>query len=179
MILRRFLKRHLPEPHKIHGHKHLRFLGDRLHDPNLWHLTRNSAAGGASVGLFLAFVPVPGQMLLAALAAIALRVNLPIAVLGVWLTNPLTTGPIFVFAYELGAWLMNEPATVLHFELSIDWLAATVGNIWRPLLLGHLALGVFSAVVSNVAIRLLWRLHLIRRWRNRRRRQTRVPVRLP
>jgi len=55
-----------------------------------------------AVGLFCAFVPLPIQMLLAAAAAIIFRVNLPISVGLVWITNPVTIPPMFYFCYKVG-----------------------------------------------------------------------------
>lgn len=43
---------------------------------------------GLAVGAFYAFVPFPWQMLLAAITALWLRFNLPVAVAMVWITNP-------------------------------------------------------------------------------------------
>ena len=92
---RKFLRRFLPAAHQIRREGTLKVFGALLHNPNLWHLNRNSVAGAVSVGLFIAFVPAPGQMVLAAAAAIAVGRNLPIAVLMVWVSNPLTMPPLF------------------------------------------------------------------------------------
>ena len=160
---KRIIKRYLPDPHKVRNHKHLQLFGQLLHDPNLWHLNRRSVAGAFSVGLFFAFVPVPFQMVLSALGAIILRVNLPLAVGLVWLTNPVTMPPIFYFAYKLGTWILG---TALHkgitFEVSMQWLMGELTMIWQPFLLGCFVLGILSAALGNMTIRLMWRIHVIR-----------------
>jgi uncharacterized protein (DUF2062 family) len=48
-------------------------------------------------------------MLLAALAAVLLRCNLPLSVALVWLTNPLTVPAIFFIAYQVGALIIDVP----------------------------------------------------------------------
>jgi uncharacterized protein (DUF2062 family) len=63
---RRTIRRLLPKPHAIRDHKSLRLVRERLHDPNLWHLNRHSVSVAAFVGIFVAFIPVPMQMLIAA-----------------------------------------------------------------------------------------------------------------
>lgn len=163
VVPKRFIKRYLPDHHKIREHKHLRFFGQLLHDPNLWHLNRRSVPGAFSVGLFCAFVPVPFQMILGAAGAIIWRVNLPISVGLVWLTNPITMPPVFYFAYKLGTWILGAS---LHkdvtFELSVDWIMGELTVIWQPFLLGCFLLGATSAFLGNMTVRLLWRLHVVR-----------------
>ena len=82
---RRTIRRLLPKPHAIRDHKSLRLVSARLHDPNLWHLNRHSVSVAAFVGVFVAFIPVPMQMLIAAAGAIWLRCNITLAVALVWL----------------------------------------------------------------------------------------------
>lgn len=168
---RRTLKRLLPEARYFRKEKSLRHLGDLLHNPDLWHLNRNKVAAAVSVGLFMAFVPLPFQMLLAAAAAILIGCNLPVAVLVVWVSNPITMPPLFFAAYKVGARLLGEVARPVQFEMSINWLLTTLGTIWQPFLLGCLVLGVISAILGNIAARVLWRLHIIRRWRERKARR--------
>ncbi|MFW6343056.1 MAG: DUF2062 domain-containing protein, partial [Halothiobacillaceae bacterium] len=80
----------------------MRVFGSRLQDGNLWHLNRRSVSGGVAVGLFSAFVPIPFQMVLAAGLAILLRVNLPLSVVLVWITNPITIVPLLWVANRIG-----------------------------------------------------------------------------
>ena len=168
--MRSFFKRHLPEPHKIRDHQHLRYFGTLLHDPNIWHLTRRSASGGVATGLFCAFIPLPIHMIVAAALSILLRVNLPLAVLFTWITNPLTFAPVFIFAYKLGATILDRPAKHINFEMSFHWFTDKLVIIWEPLLLGCFILATISATLGYVAIRLLWRLGSVRKWEERRKR---------
>jgi uncharacterized protein len=166
--MRSFFKRHLPERHKVQEHKYLRYFGSLLHDPNLWHLTRHSSAGGVATGLFCAFIPLPIHMIVAAALSIILRVNLPLAVLFTWITNPLTFAPIFIFAYELGSKILNRPARQLNIDFSFHWLTEKLVILWEPLLLGCLILATLSALTGYSAVRLLWRLSLVRKWEERK-----------
>jgi hypothetical protein len=168
---RKLIKRYLPDKSHYQAHPRLSRLGLRLHDPDLWHVNRRSASGAVALGLFLAWVPVPLQMVLAALGAMALRVNLPIAVAMVWITNPITIPPLFWLAYALGAWLLGHPAPQVEATPSLAWFAEAFHQIWQPLLLGCLVLGVASAGLGYLATRLLWRLHVVRAWEARRRRR--------
>ena len=168
MGLRSFLKRFAPKRQQIEKHRHLQVLGYILHEPNIFHLTRRSAAGGVAVGLFLAFIPLPGQMLLAVLLSLLFRVNMPLAIACVWLSNPVTIAPLFFLAHKTGGWLLNAPVKQVQFEPSMGWLAETLAEIWQPLLLGSLTLGTLAALAGYTLIRLLWRLSIVRQWEERK-----------
>ncbi len=173
---KKLIKRYMPDHKEIREHRWLQCFGRLLHDPNIWHLNRRSVPGAFSVGLFCAFLPIPFQMLLAAPAAILFRVNLPIAVGLVWITNPITVPPIFYFSYKIGAWVLQIPTREnVSFEFSIEWLTTELGSIWEPLLLGSILLSTASAILGNIAIRLLWRLHIVQYLKQRRvRRKKRI-----
>ncbi len=166
---KQLIKRITPNRETIRNHRHLQLFGDLLHDPNLWHINRRSSAGAFAVGLFMAFVPVPIQMLLAAGAAILFRVNLPLSITLVWITNPLTIPPMFFSAYLVGAWLIGAPTDMSHFEFTLEWLRdGGLNGIWAPFLLGCLVCGLTSGFLGYCAIRGLWRLHAVRQWERRR-----------
>lgn len=173
MGLKNFFKRVLPRDHEIRDHKHLQILGKILHDPNIFHITRRSSAGGVAIGLFVAFLPLPGHMLVAAILAIYFRVNLPLAVVLVWLTNPLTIAPYLFLAYKTGTFLLHIPAEHVNFELSFSWAGQTLQRIWQPLLLGCLTYSTLTAVLGYVAVRWIWRLATIRKWEERKRSKVR------
>lgn len=166
---KKLIKRFMPNHETIKNQKALKVFGSVLYNPNLWSLNRRSAAGAFAVGLFMAFVPLPTQMAMAAGLAILLRVNLPLSVALVWVTNPLTMPVIYYLTYKLGAWLMNVPPQPFHFELSWEFLFEQMGTIGPPFLLGCLVCGVFFAVVGYFGVHGLWRYSVARSWKNRRR----------
>lgn len=172
---RKLLKRWLPDPQRVHETPALRFLGQLRYEPNLFQLNRQSVSLAFMVGLFVCFLPIPGQMPVAATAALLVRCNLPLAVSLVWLTNPLTMPFMFFAAYKTGAWMLGRPPTHFSFELTWQWLFSGFLTIWKPLLLGCLTFGVGSGLAGYLLVRGLWRWHVAERWKQRRerRRQTR------
>lgn len=169
---RRFIKRFIPSDETLKNHKSLGMFGKLILDPGLWHLNRRSVSGATVVGLFCAFIPVPFQMVLAAAGALMFRVNLPVSVALVWLTNPLTMPPIFYFAYLVGAWILNTPPSDIEFNLSMEWLKSELSVIWEPFLLGCLICGIVSAALGYVATRLIWRYIVVKSWAKRQQRRT-------
>jgi hypothetical protein len=167
-MAKQFFKKWLPHPTTIKSNKNLQFLGDLLHDPNLWHLNKRSVSGGMAVGLFMAFVPIPMQMLLAALLAVVFRVNLALSISLVWITNPITMPPIFYFAYKLGAFLLRITPKHLNASFTLEWLLDVLDQIWQPFLFGCFVLSCISAVTGYFLVRILWRLQIRRLWNERR-----------
>ena len=166
---KQFIKRITPNREVIRKQKHLRIFGELLHDANLWHINRRSSAGAFAIGLFVAFIPVPFQMVLAAGAAILFRVNLPLSVSLVWITNPLTIPPVFFFAYKVGTWFLGVPPCSESFNFTLEWFRnGGLESIWTPMLFGSLVCGTTSAILGYAVIRGLWRLHAIRQWQRRR-----------
>lgn len=162
------LRRHLPKADEIRANPALRPLGLLLHRREIWQLNRRTAAGAAFIGLFCAFLPIPLQMLPAAALVVVFRCNLPIAIVLVWISNPLTIAPMFYFTYRLGAWLLDMRVEVETIDLSLGWIWANLTRIGYPLIFGSLLCGWVAGVSGFVVVRVVWRLHVIRRWRARR-----------
>ncbi len=160
---RKFFQRFLPHPQSIKDNKALQIFGDWLHEPNLWHLNRRSVAGAFAVGLFFAWMPVPFQMVLSAGAAIWIGTNLPLSIVLVWITNPVTIPPMFYFAYIVGTWIIGEPATDFSFELTFDWLLNELSASWKPFLVGCFTLATSSSLLGYLAINGIWRYTVLSR----------------
>lgn len=165
-------KKYMPNPEMLRNHKNLQFLGNRLYDPNLWHLNRYSVARAFAIGLFFAWVPTPTQMALAAIGAFYFRGNLPIAVGLVWITNPITMPPFFYFAYRVGLFVLNMPPAA---EFSLN--AVLSGGLWIPFLTGCFIVGVISSTLGYFGIQIFWRYHTYKRWLHRKKQRRHNPFR--
>lgn len=176
---RRLLQRYMPHPDVLKRNRSLRFMSGLTGNATLWVLTRRSVGNAFMVGLFCALLPIPFQMVVAAMGAWLLRCNLPLSVGLVWLTNPLTMPIIFYANYRLGAWLMNTPARQVPDQLSVHWIAAKMADILPPLMLGSLVAAVSVGLLGNLIIRLIWRWHVARNWKRRARRRRQAARQAP
>ena len=167
--MKKWLKRIMPPSREIKEHRQLTSVfGTLLHDPNIWHLNRRSASGAFAVGLFVMYLPPVGQMFIAAAAAIWLRVNLPISVALVWLSNPLTIPPMFYFAYRLGCWLTGTEAHGFDVRFWIDWHNWL--TVMSPLMIGSLICATVCSAAGYFGIQAVWRWNLRRQIERRRER---------
>ncbi len=177
--MRKFFRKFLPPHEAVKDHRWIKPFGGWLHHPNLWHLHRRSVAGGVAIGLFCGLIPGPLQMISAALLAVALRVNLPVAVFTTLYTNPFTIVPLYVLAYELGAWVSGVRSGAEMAQLSFpemhwhswpgelwDWLAM----LGKPFMIGLPLLAIILAIAGYFAVRITWRAVVIWKWRARRQR---------
>lgn len=167
-MAKNLIKKWFPAYESVRGHRALEVLGPRLRAPDLWHLNRRSVAGAFAVGLFVAFLPIPMQMLLAAAIAIWIRVNLPISVLLVWVSNPVTMPPLTYTAYTIGRWILDEPKRSFGVQLTMDWFTGELLTIWKPLVIGSLVLAVAAAATGYLTIRILWWFSVVERVKLRR-----------
>lgn len=171
-MARNFLKRFTPDPETIRKHPSLRLFQRWLHDPNLWHMNRYSVSMAVFIGFLIAFIPLPIHIIAAAIVAIWWRANLTIAVSAIWISNPITIPAQFFMAYKIGARLLNTPARHFTFELSPQWVHSELNSLWQPLLLGCLVCGLVTAILGWGAVRIIWRMQVIARWRARQHRRT-------
>jgi uncharacterized protein (DUF2062 family) len=164
---KKLFKRFMPDRDLIKKQKALKIFGSLLYNPNLWCLNRRSAAGAFAIGLFIAFIPLPSQMIMSAGLAVLCGVNLPISIALVWITNPITMPVISYFAYKLGAWILHIPPQHFHFELSWHFLMEKLGTIALPLFVGSGVFSIIAAFIGYFGIHGLWRYSVVRSWQKR------------
>jgi len=143
-----------------------------LHDPELWGIRRRNVVPAFALGLFVCYMPFPGHMAIAGLLALAIRVNIPVAVASVWVSNPATMLPMFYAAYELGRTILGREPQPFDFELTFDWLFERFALVWQPLLLGSVLLGTLLSLAGYLVLEFAWRATIfdyISRRRQRRR----------
>jgi uncharacterized protein (DUF2062 family) len=174
---RKIFRKYLPSHESVRNNRHIARFGGFLQHPNLWHLNRHSVAGGVAVGMFSGLVPGPFQMLTAALLAVPLRVNLPVALATTLYTNPFTIGPLYVLAYLIGRLIMGGEGRVLSPPPELQWsqLGASLDAFLRwilsmgtPLAVGLVALALGLAALGYACVQIGWRAYVIRAWRKRR-----------
>ena len=106
-------------------------------------------------------------MLVAALIAISLRANVAVAVVLVWISNPLTMPIMFYGAFLLGTTITGDSISAMPNELTLNWLGAEIQHLWQPFLLGCLICGIIFGGIGFITAKVFWRAHVIRAWRKR------------
>lgn len=139
--------------------------------------TPHEVSRGIALGICIGLTPTFGvQMPLAILFAWLLRESKLAAVLGVWVTNPLTAPVIYTLEYETGRIMLHMPRAALPNRLTMETFNQLGWEVLVPLLLGSLvwaAIGWGCAYYICLKLTPLARKIRVARWpRNRKDRST-------
>lgn len=118
-------------------------------------INRRSVSKGIFIGLFVAFIPMPAQMVAIVLLQLLLRFNLPLALAMVWITNPATMPFIYYVEYKTGALLLgwhHLPPVEMH----LAWFEQHFEEIVLPLYTGALFFSTLFAFAGYYAVQRLW-----------------------
>lgn len=154
-----------------------------LSHPNLWAINRRSVAGGVAAGLFCGLIPGPFQIIGSLVWVLLAKVNLPVAILVTFYTNPLTIVPLYLFAVAYGQLLLGGlpgEAVIQHApEFDITQVSAYLHGLldWMMSLGPALAVGlpatmVTFSIVGYVFVRVAWNVAIRMAVLNRRRKNS-------
>ena len=147
--------RALPRRRHLRGGRLHRMVGEGLFHSELWTFTRRTVAEGLAVGLFIGCTPTMGvQIILCGVAAFFLRVNVPVALLGSLVSNPLTAPILYPLEYKLGVWLVGIPDAE-----ELEGFSGALRSFMRyarPLWAGSLAMAAACSVVGWALVTAVW-----------------------
>ena len=121
----------------------------------LLSVNRKMVSRAMLVGLFIAMIPMPLQMLAVILIAPFFRFNVPLAISLVWITNPLTMPFIYYIEYITGNFLLMQEG-IGTIELSLDWFENNIGDIFIPLYVGTFFYSVIFSIGGYYLVDKLW-----------------------
>jgi uncharacterized protein (DUF2062 family) len=156
------LRRYAPSAESLRRSRWLQWLGPRAREPQAWRFDRRRVARGVAIGACTAVLIPFGQIPLAAITALLLRASPLAAAMTTFVSNPLTFGPIYFAAYQLGAMLLQLIGlrAVAPAVPPGEWL----GNGWniflvhgQPLLLGALLLAAGAGAAGYFLTQVIWR----------------------
>lgn len=179
--MKRWLKKWLPSNETIQKDKSLHWLAAYKY-PYIWAFNRKAVAKGVAAGLLVAFIPVPLQILFAAIVAFLVRGNLPVAIISTLISNPFTFVPLSFLIYKVGVFITgsNGASELPSFhKLEFHWESITL--IWQETIvwfkslgksyfIGLLVVSVTSSVLGYFMIDAIWRIYIWYHLRARRNR---------
>ncbi len=169
----RLLHKNTPSRDEVLASPWLKPFGQRVAHSELWRFTRRSVPRAVFAGLFIGiFLMVPGlQIVGAALLAMPLRANIPIAAAMTFLSNPLTT-PFFLLAAidvggRIGLHTVLASFMALRGESVRQWMQWLFSDAAPALVSGLFIIGLGVALVGYIVSLVVWRWWVGRKWRRR------------
>jgi uncharacterized protein len=174
--MRRWLKRWTPNRLVLEKHWCLKHLAVPFSDRGCWTFNRSSVTRAFALGLFIAFIPptplLPVHIVVCALLGVYFRLNLPVLVATVFVSNPFTWLPQVAGSIWVGAKLMGLDLMPFLHAISHQTFWTDVRELWAPLLLGALVLGLVAATAGYILAQCVWRARVIYQLRRRRARSS-------
>jgi uncharacterized protein (DUF2062 family) len=169
--MQRWLKRITPDRHTLEKLWCLRPFKARVLDRGCWTFHRHSVTRAFALGLFIAFIPpipLPVHLVTCVILGMLFRLNLPVLFATVFISNPFTWLPQVAASIWVGAKLMGMDLMPVLHEHHYRHLWEHAKQLWAPLLLGALVLGLIAAGMGYVLAQFAWRLRVMRHLRRRR-----------
>jgi uncharacterized protein (DUF2062 family) len=179
--MKRWLKSVTPDRNTLENHWCLKHFTTVTLDRRCWTFNRSSVSRSFALGLFIAFIPptpLPVHLVACALLGVSLRLNLPVLIATVFVSNPFTWLPQVAGSLWVGAKLLGLDLMPFLHAISHRTVWADMGVLWPPLLLGALVLGLIAAGCGYVLAQAVWRAHVIYQLRRRRARSSNRSVAL-
>ncbi|WEK42879.1 MAG: DUF2062 domain-containing protein [Candidatus Sphingomonas colombiensis] len=165
-------QRNLPTRESMENSRLLRPVAHRVLAPHLWRFTRRSVPRGVALGMVTGILFPVAQIPFSALLALPLRANIPAAALTTFVTNPITTPPLWVAAYWIGKWALHIdkalPGDPVRDAVESGWMQWLLSDAAPATATGLLIVTATFAIGGYVLSALGWRLWIARKWNNRR-----------
>ena len=169
----RMMHRHAPSREEVLKSPWLKPFGSRIRHSELWRFTRRSVPRAVFAGLFIGiFLMVPGlQIVGAALLAIPMRANIPVAAGMTFLSNPLTTPFLLGAAMEVGSRIGFHTDLTAFYALRgksvAQWLSWLLSDAAPAVVSGLFLIGLGLALIGYIVSLVGWRWWVARKWRQR------------
>lgn len=123
--------------------------------PEYLSTNRRMVSRAVLIGLFIAFIPMPMQMLAVVAVMPFVRFNVPIGLAMCWLSNPFTMPPMYYMEYMTGAYILGSE--IAPVEMTLEWFTENIDNIFVPLYFGTLFYSVFGSLLGYWAVNHFWK----------------------
>ncbi len=146
----------------------LRPIAHRILLPELWRFHRRSVPRGVALGIIVGVMIPVAQTVVAALLALPIRANVPVAALTTFITNPLTTPPIWYAGWLIGSWMLKvDPVNDRVESEALDWLQWLLSDAAPATALGLVVISAVGAAIGYLLASFGWRWWIGRKWKRR------------
>ena len=123
--------------------------------PEFLSTNRKMVSRAVFIGLFIAFIPMPMQMLLVIAMIPFFKFNVPIALAMCWLSNPFTMPGMYYVEYITGAFLTGSDPLVV--EVSVEWFSNNINDIFVDLYVGTFFYATIGSLIGWWLVNHFWK----------------------
>ena len=135
---------------------------NKYHIPReYFSVNRKSVTRAILIGLFVAMIPMPMQMVAVMFFIPFIRFNVPIGVAMVWISNPFTMPPLYYIEYITGNFLLMREG-ISDIQMSVEWFQHNLDDIFIPLYVGAFFYSFLIAGLGYYIINWCW-IHSVKR----------------
>ncbi|WP_245638361.1 DUF2062 domain-containing protein [Croceicoccus bisphenolivorans] len=160
----------MPTREQMERNRFIRPYAHRVLRSELWRFTRRSVPRGVALGIAAGIIIPLGQIFVAAMLALPVRANVPVAAALTFVTNPATTPLVWWFANWLGGVLLRvDEVTIVapvstamqqtEFDKFLEWLTGET----LVTAFGLVALASITSAVGYVVSAWGWRWWIARK----------------
>lgn len=146
---------------KTSDNKTLRDIIKKYKVPQSYFATnRKMVTRAVYLGLFIAFIPMPMQMLAVISFVPFFKFNVPIGLAMCWFTNPFTMPPLYYVEYLTGSFFLGTK--VAPVEMTMDWFTQNIDNIFIPLYTGTAFFSIVGSTLAYLLVNFFWKRSVLR-----------------
>jgi hypothetical protein len=123
--------------------------------PEYLSTNRKMVSRAVLLGVFIAFIPMPFQMLAVLAFMPFFRFNVPIGLAMCWLSNPFTMPPMYYIEYLTGSFILGSE--VAPVEMTLEWFSENLDKIFLQLYVGTAFYAVFGSLLAYWVVNHFWK----------------------
>lgn len=118
-------------------------------------INKKMISRGAFIGLFIAMIPMPFQLVTVFIFTFIGKFNFPIAIAMCLLTNPFTMPFVYLIEYKTGSYLLGME--IMDVQMNIQWFRDNLSNIVIPLYFGAFCYSMVLSTLAYFSINYYWK----------------------
>lgn len=169
-----WLQARAPSREGLERNRFVRPFAHRVLRSDLWRFNRRSVPRGIALGLFVGILIPFAHSAVAALTAVFVRANVPVAIATTWTSNPATWVIIFPLAYRIGEGLLHldrmtgvAPISETMQSTGYDHLLQRLTGAGIETALGLFVIAAVVSALGYIMTSVGWRWWIARKRTNR------------
>lgn len=165
-----WVRARVPTREQLEANRFVRPFAHRVLRSDLWRFNRRSVPRGMALGLFMGILVPFAHSAVAALTAVFVRANVPVAIAATWVSNPATWVIIFPAAYQIGKAVLHldrltgvAPISETMQQTQTDHLLVRLTGAGLDTAFGLFVIATVLAALGYVATSLIWRQWIARK----------------